>query len=251
GGEGEEWGYAIDFDGSDSVFATGSTESAGWCAGGFQLKSNTKKAEDAFVVNLAAADGAHNWSSYMGGKAEDRGAGIVVNNANAVLVTGWTESSKWKPALAGGWDSTLGGVQDGFVVKINDTDGRDLAASFDEAKSKFPAVVVGGTDVLKKVIGLCRNEGNLPATGTAWFSLYASDDPYLDKPGDWLLATVRTKIKLKKPGKPMKVQFKKVPCTALAAGPYYLLMECDVLADIAEFNENNNVAHTNTTIAWT
>ena len=98
---------------------TGLTDSPGWCAGGFQLKGG-KKMWDPFVVSLQASDGAHRWSSYLGGKAEDGGSGITTDSTDAILVTGWTESKKWKPALAGGYDPTYGGVSDAFVVKIND-----------------------------------------------------------------------------------------------------------------------------------
>ena len=254
GGANDDRGNDVAVDGAGRVVVTGLTDSPGWVAGGFQIKGG-KKAWDAFVVSLQASDGAHRWSSYLGGKADDVGNNIVVDSTDAILVTGWTKSGKWKPALAGGYDPTYGGVSDAFVVKINDRDGVDIAGSIDEVKSKLPATVASGDPkfgVIKKVIALCRSEGNLPVpAGLFTCSLYASADQNLDKPGDWFLGSVRTKIKLKKPGKPMKVQFKKVNVTPLAAGPYYLLAEFDVLNDVAEFNENNNTTATTGTIQWT
>ena len=133
------------------------------------------------------------------------------------------------------------------------TDDGDIAGSFDEAKSKFPATVTAGDPklgVIKKVIALARNEGNLPIpAGLFTCSLYASVDQ--DLPGSSLLATARVKRKLTKPGKPQKVQFKKVPVAALPGGPYYLLVEFDALDEVAEFNENNNTAVTANTVQWT
>jgi hypothetical protein len=64
------------------------------------------------------------WSTYLGGSADDRGWGIVVDASGNVLVTGATGSSGW---TSGGFDTTYGGgnnyYYDAFVAKLSPTGG--------------------------------------------------------------------------------------------------------------------------------
>jgi len=63
-----------------------------------------------------SSSGAHLWSSYLGGAYKDSGYGITVDGGGNILVTGATESSDW---VSGGWDTSHGGFDDGFVVKLS------------------------------------------------------------------------------------------------------------------------------------
>ena len=60
-------------------------------------------------------DGAHLWSTYLGGLAEDVGFAIAVDAAGNVLVTGETYSPDW---TSSGFDTSYNGVRDAFVAKI-------------------------------------------------------------------------------------------------------------------------------------
>jgi len=113
GGSLSESGLAVATDGSGNVFVTGPTESAGWLSGGFDTSYNG--GGDAFVVKLSST-GEHLWSTYLGGSSDDVGTGVAVNGSGEVFVVGHTDSSGW---VSGGWDDTLGGTRDGFVVKLS------------------------------------------------------------------------------------------------------------------------------------
>ncbi len=125
GGNLADLGSAIAVDGNGNAVITGSTMSVGWVSGGWDPTfTGDGSGRDAFVAKLAS-DGAHVWSSYLGELGRDDGSGIVVDGGGNVLVTGWTESSAW---LSGGWDTTLDGDRDAFVVKLK-SDGAHVWSS--------------------------------------------------------------------------------------------------------------------------
>ena len=111
---GNKWdnGYGIAVSGG-GVYVTGYTQSTtSWVSGGFDTSYNGGL-NDAFVARLAAVDGDHVWSTFMGGGGADSGLGIAVNGA--VYVTGATESSGW---TSGGADTTYGGSGDGWAARL-------------------------------------------------------------------------------------------------------------------------------------
>lgn len=65
--------------------------------------------------STGGAAGVHFWSSYLVGSSSDGGLGIATGTAGYLLVTGTTGSSGW---ISGGWDESLGGWEDAFVVRI-------------------------------------------------------------------------------------------------------------------------------------
>ncbi len=78
---------------------------------------------DAFVARINAA-GTWNWLAYVGGphrpsgnagEAADSGFGIAIDANGAVWVTGQTGKSGW---TSGGFDTTLSGATDAFVLKL-------------------------------------------------------------------------------------------------------------------------------------
>ncbi len=114
GGSSAEYGYAIAVDSSGNSYTTGSSYSAGWVSGGWH--TTLSGPTDAFVVKLSSA-GAHVWSTYLGGTADDTGYGIALDGSGNAYVTGETKSTGW---VSGGWKTTYGGgYADAFVVKLN------------------------------------------------------------------------------------------------------------------------------------
>ncbi len=112
---GGEWdfGFGIAVDMSGNALVTGYTFSSGWVSGGWDTSHGGSY--DGFVVKLSPS-GDHLWSSYLGGSGTDYGYGIAVDAAGNALVTGRTDSAGW---VSGGWDTSLGGNYDGFVVKLS------------------------------------------------------------------------------------------------------------------------------------
>ena len=65
------------------------------------------------------------WSTYLGGTGADYGRGIAVDASGACFATGYTISSGW---VSGGWDTSLGGNYDGYVVKLNAAGGHEWSS---------------------------------------------------------------------------------------------------------------------------
>jgi len=86
-----------------------------WVTGGPDLAYNGGY-DDGFIAKVSSS-GAHVWSSFIGGAGDEGNAGVAVNPAGDVFVVGGTLSPDW---LTGGFDTSLNGEDDAFVVKISD-----------------------------------------------------------------------------------------------------------------------------------
>ena len=113
GGSSLDRGNGIAVDGAGDVLVTGETESSGWVSGGSDTSLGGDT--DAFVAKLSS-EGAHLWSTYLGGESSEEGYGIAVDGAGDVLVTGTTQSSDW---VSGGFDTSLDGGTDAFAAKLS------------------------------------------------------------------------------------------------------------------------------------
>jgi hypothetical protein len=128
GGSGEDSGHGVAVDASGSVYVTGHTKSSGWTSGGFDTTYNgSGDYGDAFVAKLSS-EGAHLWSTYLGGDQREDGLGIAVDTSGNAYVTGTTWSPGW---TSGGFNTTFNGgddtdganARDGFVAKLSPTGG--------------------------------------------------------------------------------------------------------------------------------
>jgi len=164
GGTSTEYGYGIAVDGSGNCYATGYTQSLGWVGGGWDTTHNG--GNDGYVVKLSTS-GAHLWSTYFGGSGTDHGYGIAVDSTGSnIWVTGWTASSGW---FSGGWDTSFGGMWDGFALKISDAPSQTGSLQV----TLTPPEAVGAGARWRRV------------TTTTWFN---SDDTEADiTAGEWAI----------------------------------------------------------------
>ena len=117
GGSGEA-GYGILTDNMGAVYVTGSTTSPGWTSGGYDTTFGGYWA-DGFLVKLST-DGAHLWSTYLGGSDLDVGRDVALDGTGGVYVTGYTKSAGW---TNGGFDTSQNGGYDAFLVKLTTNGG--------------------------------------------------------------------------------------------------------------------------------
>ncbi|MBN2450100.1 MAG: SBBP repeat-containing protein [Lentisphaeria bacterium] len=113
GGSGDDTGLGVAWSADGAVLVAGETSSAGWTAAGADVTHNG--GSDGFAAKLGA-DGAHVWSTYLGGTQADDTRDIAVDGDGHVLLSGLTYSGIW---LGGGLDVTYGGSGDGYVAKLD------------------------------------------------------------------------------------------------------------------------------------
>jgi len=121
GGAALDRGDSIACSGAD-LYVAGYTESVGWVAGGFDTSYNGMG--DGFLASLTTGGTAVNWSTYIGGTAEDDANGVAPDTA-AVFVTGETASPGW---TFGGFDNILDGTTDAYAIKVSNTGGLNWAS---------------------------------------------------------------------------------------------------------------------------
>ena len=115
-----DWGNAIAVDASGNAYLAGFTRSPDFPLAG-SLQSGCGGCPgfaDAFVAELATNGGALLHSTYLGGSADDQGAGIAVDSDGNIYVTGFTYSTDF-PVTAGTYQTSLtSGQSAAFVTKI-------------------------------------------------------------------------------------------------------------------------------------
>ncbi len=116
GGTLGDQGNDVTVDASSNAYVTGRVNSAiGFpVLGAYQAKNNG--ASDIFVSKFSPT-GALVYSTYLGGIGTDEGAGIAVDSVGNAYVTGRTTSIDFP--LVNAFQSSLGGTQDAFLVKLN------------------------------------------------------------------------------------------------------------------------------------
>ena len=114
GGAHDERAWGVTTDDTGNVYVAGETSSSDWgISGGWDCSYGGDY--DGFIVKLSSC-GAHLWSSYLGAARNDHAWEVATDRSGSVYVTGWTHSGDW--GIAGGWDSSYAGVEDGFIAKF-------------------------------------------------------------------------------------------------------------------------------------
>jgi len=122
---------AIALDTSGNAYVTGGTAADFPVTPGAYQTSCTKAGPAtscAYVTEINAAGTSLVYATYLGGSNNDWGTGIAVDTSNEAFTAGVTTSPDFPTAW--GAQSTLAGIQDGFVSKLNPTGTVLVYASF-------------------------------------------------------------------------------------------------------------------------
>jgi hypothetical protein len=123
GGNSDDYGYGIAVDSNGSAYVTGSTTSVNFPVLACVI-CLFQGGVDAFVTELAPGGAALVYSTYLGGKGNDYGRAIAVDNNGEAYVTGSTSSHNF-PVAACVFCAYQGGATDAFVTEL-----RPLGAGF-------------------------------------------------------------------------------------------------------------------------
>lgn len=129
------FGQALAIDDSGNIYFSGYTSSkANIASNGFQ---NTYGGgySDAF---LAKYDGSGNlsWATYYGGDGKDAGDALCIGPSGEIYMTRSTTSAN--DVDSNGHQSSLGGGDDGYLVKLNASGARQWATYYGGDKNEFP-----------------------------------------------------------------------------------------------------------------
>ena len=107
---------ALAVDSSGNLYAAGWTEAIDFPVSN-AIQAVNRGGVDAFVFKLNATGNTLLYATYIGGRGDDRAAGVAVDSAGQIYITGSTASTNFP--LASSIRPALGGTRDAFAVKLN------------------------------------------------------------------------------------------------------------------------------------
>jgi len=151
GGNRSDWGYALTLDVAGNAVVTGRTQSPGFPTSDGAYDTSHNGNYDVFVLKLKLDGSSPQYSTFVGGKSNDEGSALALDDEGNVVVAGSTRSDNF-PNIAGAYDYNDG--LDVFVLKLAADGGSLLYSTF----------VGGGNDDEGSALAL-DNEGNAVVAG--------------------------------------------------------------------------------------
>ncbi len=118
GGNSEDSGRSIAIDTSGNAYMTGYTFSANFPTTPGANDTTFNGMLDISMLKLNRTGAALIYSTFIGGSDDDHSRGMAIDSSGNAYVTGTTDSADF-PTTPGANDTTFNGIQDGFVVKLN------------------------------------------------------------------------------------------------------------------------------------
>jgi hypothetical protein len=182
GTDGDDWGNQLFLDGSGNIYVTGFTSTEN--GGGFPTSPGAYQTGygslyDAFVLKLNPAASSLLYGTYLGGSSVEYGDGVAVDSAGKIYLAGYTYSGNY-PVTGNAYDSTIGGVVDAFVAKINPagSGAADLEYSTYLGGSGLDLAYdlsLHGQDILHLTGYTSSSESSFPVTGGAAQTIYSGN----------------------------------------------------------------------------
>lgn len=127
GGDSLDFAKDITTGSSDTIWVTGYTGSSDFPVKS-PLISTFSGRLDAFVTRLSSTNANLIFSTFLGGTSCDIGNAISTDPDGSAYITGYTDSGDFP--FKNGWDDSLSGKTDAFVVKISSSDNSLVYSTF-------------------------------------------------------------------------------------------------------------------------
>jgi hypothetical protein len=166
GGTGEDAATGLALDPGGNIFVVGGTLSPDFPTTEGAFDRTTQDTSEAYVLKLSQNGKRLFFSTLLGGPGPDNAFGIALEPGGRILIAG--QAGTGFPTTANAHRSTVGGVVDGFVARINSTGTALLASSLiGTASTDFSVRVkpAGGNQIA--VMGY-TDSNNFPATSDAF-----------------------------------------------------------------------------------
>ena len=168
GGAGAETGHGIAVDDSGRIYVGGETTSAAFPTTVGAADETLSGGQDGFVFRLSASGDSIEYSTFLGGDSADTVAGIAIDGLGNVYATGDTGSATGFPTTLGAYDTTYGGSNDAFVVKIDPTGSNFVYGTY-LGGSAFDSIEGIAVDASGNVVvGGSTFSGDLGVTASAY-----------------------------------------------------------------------------------
>jgi len=157
GGPGSDQANSIALDSVGNIYVTGFSTSSGYPVKGPLIPGPRYGggAHDAVVTKLNAGGGSLDWSTYLGGAADDVGYMAALAPDGTLYVTGYTASSNF-PVTAGSLQTELRASRTAWVTHLG-TDGSLLQSTF-----------LGGSSSASEPCTACAAALAIDQTGNPW-----------------------------------------------------------------------------------
>jgi hypothetical protein len=128
GGSSNDYVRALSIDGSGNIYVVGQTSSSDFpvTTGAYDTSVN---GDNMFVSKLDSSLTSLISSTYLGGSRYDYARALSIDSLGNIYVAGETSSSDF-PTTTGAYDTSLDGMYDGFVSKLNNSLTSLLASTF-------------------------------------------------------------------------------------------------------------------------
>ncbi len=168
GGSAEDDAYGIAIDGSGSAYVTGQTASSNFPVVSGDYSTTYKAGFDVFVSKLSADGTTLEYSTYVGGSADDSGNAIALDASGNAYIAGGTKSADF-PVSTGAFQKTIAsaGVVDAFVFELASNGGALIFSTYLGGTSSDVATSVA-VDTTGVYVGGSTSSADFPKTTGAF-----------------------------------------------------------------------------------
>lgn len=164
--------HAVTTDEYRNVLVGGHSESSSFPTSTGAHQTSIAGGRDAVIIKLDST-GARRWATYCGGGGTDDGYGFAIDSSASPAIVGYTKSGTGI-ATSGGFDNTINGGDDGFLVKFDSGGVRQWGTYY--GGTGFENAWAAATDRNDNItIAGWTNSTNLPVSTGAFQSGYSAN----------------------------------------------------------------------------